>query len=168
MLLKAEWDKDTFISVDENHIETIIPMADAKNILFKRFEAKNKNYISALVQQFELRRQASALKKARTAKTGELDMDKLWATRLTEDVFLSNTVVPKGKNHGMVFIIDWSGPRHSATLEQVLHNPVRKKVGIPFDVYHLQIMVIEENMAKSMKSVRKLNEVHVVEQKTNL
>lgn len=138
-MLEQKWEKDTFVSIDENIKEHIIPLDTAKNMLFKRFENRNKAYISALVQQFELRRQASQLKKARTAKTGELDMDKLWATRLTEDVFLSNTVVPKGKNHGMVFIIDWSGSMSHdirATLEQVLiQAQFCKKVGIPFDVY---------------------------------
>lgn len=138
-LLDTKWDPASFKRIDEDRTEHIIPIDDAKNILFRKFEQKNKSYISALVQQFELRRQASQLKKARTAKTGELDMDKLWATRLTEDVFLSNTIIPKGKNHGMAFFIDFSGSMSrdiEATLEQVLiQSQFCKKVGIPFDVY---------------------------------
>ena len=66
-------------------------------------------------------------------------MDKLWATRLTEDVFLSNTIVPDGKNHGMVLFLDFSGSMHSdmaATLEQLMVQiQFCKKVNIPFDVY---------------------------------
>jgi len=138
-LLDTKWSSNMFVRIDESLAEHIVPIEKAKQILFKRFENKNKAYISALVQQFELRRQASQLKKARTSKTGELDVDKLWATRLTEDVFLSNTIIPKGKNHGMVFIIDFSGSMQNdiaATLEQVLiQAQFCKKVGIPFDVY---------------------------------
>lgn len=138
-LLNTKWDRDAYKRIDADSKETIVPIEDAKNILFRKFEQKNKAYISALVQQFELRRQASQLKKARVAKTGDLDMDKLWATKLTEDVFLSNTVIPQGKNHGMMFFIDFSGSMSrdiKATLEQVLiQSQFCKKVGIPFDVY---------------------------------
>lgn len=103
------------------------------------FNRKNTAYINALVQQFEMKRKASQFAKARQNKTGKLNVDKLWATRLTEDVFLSNTVVPEGKNHGMMMFVDFSGSMHcdiTATLEQILIQvSFCKKVNIPFDVY---------------------------------
>lgn len=105
----------------------------------KEFDKKNRAYINQMVQLFEMRRRASALSKARENKTGALNMDKLWATRLTEDVFLSNTIVPDGKNHGMVLFLDFSGSMNgdmAATLEQVMVQiQFCKKVNIPFDVY---------------------------------
>jgi len=105
----------------------------------KEFDNKNRAYINQMVQLFEMRRRASALSKSRENKTGALNMDKLWATRLTEDVFLSNTIVPDGKNHGMVLFLDFSGSMHgdmAATLEQVMVQiQFCKKVNIPFDVY---------------------------------
>jgi len=105
----------------------------------KEFDKKNRAYINQMVQLFEMRRRASALSKARENKTGALNMDKLWATRLTEDVFLSNTIVPDGKNHGMVLFLDFSGSMHgdmAATLEQVMVQiQFCKKVNIPFEVY---------------------------------
>ena len=107
--------------------------------LYTKFMAKNNSYINMLAQQFEMRRTASQLARSRTHKTGELNMNKLWATRLTEDVFLSTTVVPNGKNHGMVMFIDFSGSmarNMTATLEQLLIQiSFCKKVNIPFDVY---------------------------------
>ena len=105
----------------------------------KEFDRKNRAYINQMVQLFEMRRRASALSKARENKTGELNMNKLWATRLTEDVFLSNTVVPDGKNHGMMLFLDFSGSMNAdmaATLEQIMIQiQFCKKVNIPFDVY---------------------------------
>lgn len=107
--------------------------------LYKTFIQKNNSYINMLAQQFEMRRTASQLARSRIHKTGDLNMNKLWATRLTEDVFLSNTVVPNGKNHGMVMFIDFSGSMGSnmtATIEQLLIQiSFCKKVNIPFDVY---------------------------------
>ena len=59
--------------------------------------------------QFEMKRKASELRKAQVNNTGKLNEDKLWAYKLTDDLFLSNTVVPKGQNHGMFMILDMSG-----------------------------------------------------------
>ena len=68
-----------------------------------------------------------------------MNEDKLWAYKLTEDLFLSSTTVPDGQNHGMMMFVDFSGSmgRHMAgTIEQTLIQVAFcKKVGIPFDVY---------------------------------
>jgi len=103
------------------------------------FRSKNKSSINQLVMQFEMKRKASELRKAQVHNTGKLNEDKLWAYKLTEDLFLSNTVTPSGKNHGMFMILDMSGSmaQHMAgTIEQLLIQvSFCKKVGIPFDVY---------------------------------
>jgi hypothetical protein len=105
----------------------------------KDFRAKNNAYINFMVQQFEAKRKAAQFAKSRENKTGVLNADKLWATKLTEDVFLSNTVVPDGKNHGMLMVIDFSGSMYdkmSETIEQMLVQvSFCKKVNIPFEVY---------------------------------
>lgn len=105
----------------------------------KNFDSKNKAVINQLVQRFEMKRKASTLSRARTNKTGELNMKKLWATKLTEDVFLSNTVVPNGTNHGMMMFIDFSGSMFNDITATILQTLVMaefcKKVGIPFEIY---------------------------------
>lgn len=103
------------------------------------FKRKNSAVINQMLQRFEMKRKASTLARARTNKTGELNMKKLWATKLTEDVFLSNTVTPQGTNHGMMMVIDFSGSMFndiSATVQQTLVMvEFCKKANIPFDVY---------------------------------
>ena len=42
-------------------------------------------------------------------KTGVLDTQQLHNYRLTDDIFLRQTITPDGKNHGMMMIVDWSG-----------------------------------------------------------
>lgn len=116
-----------------------IPATEAEQKLFTEFNNRNKSAINQLVQQFEMRRKATALKKARENKTGLLNEDKLWAYKLTDDLFLSTTTVPDGKNHGMVMLVDMSGSMNSQmapTLEQTLIQVAFcKKVGIPFKVF---------------------------------
>ena len=106
--------------------------------------------------QFEMKKKATLLRKAQVNKTGKLNEDKLWAYKLTEDLFLSSTTVPDGQNHGMMMFVDFSGSmgRHMAgTIEQLLIKVAFcKKVGIPFDVYGFSNCI--ENL-KSIKFGRK-------------
>lgn len=116
-----------------------VPWDEACDELVNNFNRKNRAYINMMVQQFEAKRKAAVFAKAREHKTGDLNMNKLWATKLTEDVFLSNTIVPDGKNHGMIMVIDFSGSMYdklTATIEQLLIQvSFCKKVNIPFEVY---------------------------------
>lgn len=116
-----------------------IPFEQAAEMLVNGFTKKNRPFINMMVSQFEAKRKAQTLKKAREHRTGDLNMDKLWATKLTEDVFLSTTVTPDGKNHGMLMVIDFSGSMYDklqATIEQMLIQvSFCKKVNIPFEVY---------------------------------
>ena len=136
---KKVWDwKANYISGNyysaEPHTASIV-----ENALFSQFQARNKTAINLLVQQFEMKRKATALRKSRVNKTGLLNEDKLWAYKLTDDLFLSTTTVPDGKNHGMFMLVDFSGSMHTQmqnTIEQLLIQiSFCKKVGIPFDVY---------------------------------
>ena len=118
---------------------TDLPKTKAESIMWNEFNQKNKSYINLLAQQFEMKRKASVLAKAKQYKTGKLNEDKLWAYKLTEDLFLANTVIPDGKNHGLFMMIDMSGSMHNqmdATIEQLLIQVAFcKKVNIPFKVF---------------------------------
>ncbi len=106
---------------------------------FKKDTQKTVNY---LCKQFEMKKSADEYKRAATSKTGVLDTNKLFKYKLTEDIFKKVTVIPEGKNHGLVMHLDWSGSmQHQLldTLKQV-YNLVWfcKKAGIPFRVYAFQ------------------------------
>lgn len=107
--------------------------------LYKDFLATNGKYLSAMAQDFERKKTAQSLMRAQTSKTGRINMDKVWAYKITEDLFLQNTVVPNGKNHGMILYLDMSGSMSSnmaGTMEQlVLLASFCQKVRIPFEVY---------------------------------
>lgn len=107
--------------------------------LYKEFLSKNGKYLSAMAQDFERKKKAQSLLRAQTSKTGRINMDKVWAYKITEDLFLQNTVVPNGKNHGMILYLDMSGSMSTnmaGTMEQlVLLASFCQKVRIPFEVY---------------------------------
>ena len=106
---------------------------------FKKDTQKTVNY---LCKQFEMKKSADEYRRSATSKTGVLDTNKLHTYLYNEDIFKKVTVVPEGKNHGLVMHLDWSGSmQHQLldTLKQV-YNLVWfcKKVGIPFRVFAFQ------------------------------
>lgn len=145
-------------SDDFGYKEETLDHDEAVDILLNRHNAKNRAYINMMVQQFEAKRKASQFAKAREHKSGDLNMNKLWATQLTDDVFLSNTIVPDGKNHGMMLVIDFSGSMHDkmqATIEQLLIQVAFcKKVGIPFEVYSFTNVRMRDNVKYLMHNQR--------------
>lgn len=59
--------------------------------------------------------------------------------KFSDDLFLKNTTVQAGKNHGMVFIMDWSGSMGDyllPTVEQLIALALFcRRMNIPFEVY---------------------------------
>jgi len=74
----------------------------------KRLERKNKKIVAMMVKEFEMKKNASLHAKAKSAKTGAIDTLKLAKYQIVEDMFKRATVVPEGKNHGVIVYIDWS------------------------------------------------------------
>lgn len=107
--------------------------------VFRDFRNKNQKYVNLMVQEFEMRRRAAQLSRAQVAKTGRLDVDRVWAHKISEDLFARNTVVPDGKNHGMLLFLDMSGSMSrnmKGTIEQLVTLMMFcRKVRIPFEVY---------------------------------
>jgi hypothetical protein len=120
----SDTDDETFGETDKDFRE------------FKRSAQKEVNY---LVKEFECRKAADSYARATTARTGVLDCSKLHTYKYNEDLFRKVTTLANGKNHGLVFVLDWSGSMSRVMLDTVkqLFNLIWfcKKVGIPFEVY---------------------------------
>ena len=126
----------SWIEEHEYFYEDIFGEVDKKFVEFKRSAQKEVNY---LVKEFECRKAADSYARATTARTGVLDCTKLHTYKYNEDLFKKVTTLADGKNHGLVFILDWSGSMGDVMLDTVkqLFNLVWfcKKVAIPFEVY---------------------------------
>jgi len=106
---------------------------------YEKFKTDARKEVSYLVKEFEMKKSASAYARAATSRTGVLDTKRLHNYKFSEDIFKRITVLPDGKNHGLVFILDWSG-----SMSQVMQDTLKQlynliwfcnKVQIPFEVY---------------------------------
>ena len=113
-----------------------IDNADAEYRKFKISQNKEVNY---LVKEFEMKKAADSYARATTSRTGVLDTAKLHTYKYNDDIFRKVTTIPEGKNHGLVFNVDWSGSMSNCildTIKQVLTLvSFCRKVGIGYDVY---------------------------------
>tara|TARA_B100000579_G_scaffold411914_1_gene403119 strand:+ start:996 stop:3230 length:2235 start_codon:yes stop_codon:yes gene_type:complete len=103
---------------------------------WKRLSAREVNY---LAKEFEMKKAATAYSRSSIARTGVLDTSKLHQYKFNDDIFKKVTMIPEGKNHGLIFLLDWSGSMADDihdTYKQLLSLCLFcRKVGIPFDVY---------------------------------
>ena len=129
-----EW--NDFLERHELTEEEVFGNADREFKEFKKSAQKEVNY---LVKEFECRKSADSYARATTSRTGVLDCSKLHTYKYNEDLFRKVTTLAEGKNHGLVFVLDWSG-----SMGNVLHDTLKqlfnlmwfcKKASIPFEVY---------------------------------
>ena len=117
-------------------------VADCFNNASKEYNTYKKSAekeVSYLVKEFECKKSADQYARSSTARTGVLDTSKLHTYKFNEDLFKKVSVVPDGKNHGLIFILDWSGSMNEFILDayKQLMNLIWfcRKVNIPFEVY---------------------------------
>ena len=131
---KESW--ESYLKHNDYEPSEIFGVADKEFREFKRSAQKEVNY---LVKEFECRKAADSYARATTARTGVLDCTKLHTYKYNEDLFRKVTTLANGKNHGLVFVLDWSGSMSRVMLDTVkqLFNLIWfcKKVNIPFEVY---------------------------------
>ena len=112
---------------------------DAARKELTAWRMKEKDSISFMVKEFEQRKAAESYIRQQIAKTGVIDTNKLHTYKFNDDIFRHITTIPKGKNHGFVMILDWSGSMTSDlrdTIKQLLSLCLFcKQIGVPFDVY---------------------------------
>jgi len=105
----------------------------------KKFLDESSNIVNYLVKEFEMKKNAKMYARASQDKTGVIDPNKLHTYKFAEDIFKKITTVPNQKNHGMIFLLDWSGSMQNhlvPTVEQLLNLVMFcRKINIPFSVY---------------------------------
>jgi hypothetical protein len=119
---------------------------------FLRFKKDSSKTVMYLVKEFEMKKAATAYKRATTDKTGVIDSLKLKNYKFSDDIFKRLTVLPNNKNHGMIMLLDWSGSMcdlMNKTVQQ-LCNLVWfcQKINIPFEVYLFKDTIDKKNDPK--------------------
>lgn len=136
-LCETYWNQEAFNDPElENYRTVDFSFVDSEYRKFKRECSREVNY---LAKEFEMKKSAAAYARESISRTGVLDTKKLHTYKYNEDLFKKITIRPDGKNHGLIFILDWSG-----SMAEVLHDTYKqllslcffcRKSGIPFEVY---------------------------------
>ena len=155
-------DVDTFIEDYTEALPDIYEIINTKlstehryNVLTeakKWLETSNK-VVNRMSAEFARKQSATAFRKQQIAKTGILDMQKMVNYKWSEDIFRKNMVLPKGKNHGMVCMVDWSGSMCNI-MEDAIKQMVQmalfcRKSNIPFEMLSFSSNVSKDSWYKN-------------------
>ena len=107
--------------------------------LVNDFKNKNERYVGLLAKEFEMRKAAKAFSKSKLSDTGDIDINKLCNYKFDDNIFRKVMMIPKGKSHGLILLLDCSGSMSdnmAGSIEQILVlSMFCRKVNIPFSVY---------------------------------
>lgn len=92
--------------------------------------------VGTMIASFMRKKKAFESINTSQIKSGSIDFTRLAHYKTSEDIFRRKQLQPKGKNHGIFFLIDWSSSMsdvRSAVIKQTVINAVFcKRAGIPF------------------------------------
>ena len=123
----------------ERFLEKKMDIFGLADLSFNNFKKNAQKEVNYLVKEFECKKSADSYARSTIAKTGVLSTEKLHTYKFNEDLFKKVSVLPDDKNHGLIFILDWSGSMAHVLQDTIkqLYNLVWfcRKVSIPFEVY---------------------------------
>jgi len=106
---------------------------------FDTFRKANQEKINYLVQEFNLRKAAAERQREVTSRTGMIDCSRIYSYKFADDIFKANVTKMVGKNHALVYFIDFSGSMSGnigPTVEQLLCLALFcRQTNIPLEVY---------------------------------
>jgi len=150
------------IPTSSYHADRKLPLSYATKWL-NEFKQKNERYVGLLAKEFEMRKAAKAFSKSKLSDTGDIDIGKLAGYKFDDNIFRKVMLTPKGKNHGLVLLLDRSGSMSrnmAGSIEQILVLTMFcRKVNIPFVVYgfgdsndsHIEDLGIKNNPEERSK-----------------
>ena len=127
----------------ENRIQTTSwahwrKLPDSQN-RYLEYKKNVKKKIGVLIREFERRKAAFRYSRSSEARVGTIDVNNLHKYRYDDQIFNTVTRLADGKNHGMIFYIDYSYSMQnvlSGVIDQTLNLVYFcRKLSIPFEVY---------------------------------
>jgi hypothetical protein len=106
---------------------------------YSEFKKQSQSSVNFMIKEFQSKKTAAEYSRSYSTSSGVLDPKKLHTYKFNENLFKQIRVVYEGQNHGMIFLIDWSGSMSDSIVEttkQLLQLVwFCYKQNIPFDVY---------------------------------
>lgn len=123
---------------------------------YNLFKKEASPIVSYLIKEFLLKRNAEGRKKVKVSKTGDIHFGKLFAYKVSDDIFKRNEIIPKSQSHGLVFFLDWSGSMTNClndTIKQLITMLMFcKKMSIPFEVYAFTSAYFKEGVDRNIEN----------------
>ena len=136
--LDKHWEEQ-LTPLEDVHGNTHVGDFIMPDLQYNKFKKNAQREVNFLIKEFECKKSADAYARASTSRTGVLDCTKLHTYKYNEDLFKKVTTLPDGKNHGLIFILDWSGSMADHIVDTVkqVFNLIWfcNKANIPFDLY---------------------------------
>ena len=110
------------------------------NKKYKKFQKANKQSITKMVLDFNRKKSANIAKRIKKKDTGVIDERLLHTYRWNDRIFKTKKIVPEGKNHGLIMLVDCSGSMQeydkfeSAIKQALILVDFCRKVGIKYKV----------------------------------
>lgn len=105
---------------------------------YQGFLSENRGVINHMANEFNRKKSAQKWARTKSAKSGSLDVNKLHQYKYSDDLFARVQKVAKGKNHGIIMIVDWSGSMENHLYDTIVQTLVMvsfcRRVGIPHRV----------------------------------
>ena len=102
-------------------------------------------------REFERKKSAWEYSRSSVAKTGNIDVNKLHKFKFDDQLFKSISVNADGKNHGLVFFLDWSGSMNYQAGDMITQLSYLtifcRKAKIPFEVYTFTSLSDDKSLA---------------------
>ena len=135
-------DNPTFVSDVLKHLGTHHSRMDCAQSYLAEFSRKYASTVQHMAREFDRRKTAKLHERARSSRTGRINMTKLASYKFREDIFQQVTVLPNGKSHGIVLLVDGSGSMSKVfgdVIDQVmLFTQFAEKVNIPVQAFVFQ------------------------------
>ena len=90
-----------------------------KGAEWDKFHSSTIRTVNYMYKEFEMKKCAHRLRHAQTSRSGFLNMNKIFQYQLRDDIFRNITITADDKNHGMLFLLDWSG-----SMLGTIHNTI--------------------------------------------
>ena len=127
----------TLMAARANYQELPNPAEIIESVKNKHRAARK--YAANLVREFDRRKAAFQYSRATVARHGVIDVNRLHAYKICDDIFSSTTKLADAKSHGMMMFVDYSGSMEEnlgATLEHLVNLVLFcRAINVPFDVY---------------------------------
>jgi len=103
------------------------------------WRTENLGAVQVLATEFDRRKAADEHRRTATSETGSIDPNRLWAYKISDEIFAANAYVKDGKNHGLMVLLDlsasMSGIINDTMVQLVTLAAFCRRVGLPYRFY---------------------------------